>query len=132
MAPGSSPPPCHSLAWFSVAPNSTPQLCCVNSQLVRLLPVGIFKHFMFISVIVKYSRIAMEIALYMNSVLLLLLSSTLIISSIFLRFVVLQQSSMKIKVNHSFLLRVLLLSYLTKHYTETQSVKYFWIQIKSY
>ena len=80
---------------------------------------------MFISVIVKYYRIAMEIALYMNSVLLLLLSSTLIIPSIFLRFVVLQQSSMKIKVNHSFLLRVLLLSYLTKHYTETQSVKYF-------
>ena len=45
----SSPPPCHSLELFLVAPSSTPWLCSVNSQLVCLLPVGIFEHLMFIS-----------------------------------------------------------------------------------
>ena len=48
----SSPPPCHSLELFLVAPSSTPWLCSVNSQLVCLLPVGIFEHLMFISVCV--------------------------------------------------------------------------------
>ena len=48
----SSPPPCHSLELFLVAPSSTPWLCNVNSQLVCLLPVGIFEHLMFISVCV--------------------------------------------------------------------------------
>ena len=48
VVPGSSPPPCNSLDLFSVAPSSTPWLRFVNSQLVWLLPVGIFNHFMFI------------------------------------------------------------------------------------
>ena len=48
VVPGSSPPLCNSLDLFSVAPNSTPWLRFVNSQLVCLLPVGIFNHFMFI------------------------------------------------------------------------------------
>ena len=48
----SSPPPCHSLELFLVAPSSTLWLCSVNSQLVCLLPVGIFEHLMFISVCV--------------------------------------------------------------------------------
>ena len=48
VVPGSSPPPCYSLDLFSVAPSSTPWLQFVNSQLVCLQPVGIFKHFMFI------------------------------------------------------------------------------------
>ena len=38
--PGSSPPSCHSLDLFSVAPSSTPWLRSVNSQLDCLLPVG--------------------------------------------------------------------------------------------
>ena len=41
VVPGSSPPPCHSLDLFSVAPSSTPWLRFVNNQLVCLLPVGI-------------------------------------------------------------------------------------------
>ena len=45
---GSSPPLCHSLDLFSVALSSTPWLRFVNSQLVCLLPVGIFNSFMFI------------------------------------------------------------------------------------
>ena len=53
VVPGSSPPPCHWLDLFWVALSSTPLLCCVNSQLVCHPPVGVFKHFMFISVIVK-------------------------------------------------------------------------------
>ena len=61
--PGSNPPPCHSLDLFSVIPISTSWLGCVNSQLVCLLPVGIFKHFLFIF-IVKRNWIAIEIALY--------------------------------------------------------------------
>ena len=49
VVPGSSPPPCYSLdQFFSVAPSSTPWLRFVNSQLVCLLPVGIFNHFRFI------------------------------------------------------------------------------------
>ena len=80
VVPSLSPPPCHSLALFSVAPSSTQWLCCVNDQLVCLLPVEIFKHSMFVSVIVKYYRLA--IALYINSVLLLILRSSLIIPSI--------------------------------------------------
>ena len=48
MVPGSSPPPCNSLDLFSVVPSSTPWQRFVNSQLVCLLPVGIFNHFMFI------------------------------------------------------------------------------------
>ena len=48
VVPGSSPSPCYSLDLFSVAPSSTPWLRFVNSRLVcRLLPVGIFSHFMF-------------------------------------------------------------------------------------
>ena len=46
----SSPPPCHSLELFLVAPSSTPWLCSVNSQLVCLLPVGIFEHLMFVCI----------------------------------------------------------------------------------
>ena len=45
---GSSPSPCYSLDLFSVALNSTRWLRFVNSQLVCLLPVGIFNYFMFI------------------------------------------------------------------------------------
>ena len=52
VVPGSSPSPCHSLDLFSVAPISTSWLRCVNSQLVCLLPVGIFKHFLFISLFI--------------------------------------------------------------------------------
>ena len=48
VVPGSSPSPCYSLDLFSVAPSSTPWLRFVNSQLVCLLPVGIFNHFMFV------------------------------------------------------------------------------------
>ena len=40
------PPSCYSLDLFSVTPISTPWLHFVNSQLVCLLPVGIFKCFM--------------------------------------------------------------------------------------
>ena len=39
--PGSNPSPYHYLDLFSVVPSSTPQLRCVNSQLVRNPPVGI-------------------------------------------------------------------------------------------
>ena len=53
MIPGSIPPPCHSLDLFSVALLSTLRLRCVNSQLVCLLPIGIFKHFMLTSVICR-------------------------------------------------------------------------------
>ena len=45
--PGSSPPPCHWMDLSSVAPNSTPARF-VNSQLVCLLPVGVFNEFLFI------------------------------------------------------------------------------------
>ena len=38
--PGSNPPPCHEMDLSLVAPNSTPP-GCVNSQLVRLSPVGV-------------------------------------------------------------------------------------------
>ena len=38
---GSNPPPCCYLDLFSVVPSSTPRPRCVNSQLVRLPPVGI-------------------------------------------------------------------------------------------
>ena len=48
VVPGSSPPPCHPLNLFLVALSSTSWLHCVNSKLVCLLPVEIFKHFMFI------------------------------------------------------------------------------------
>ena len=44
----SSPPPCYSLDWFSVAPSITPRLRWVNSQLVFLIPVGVFKHFILV------------------------------------------------------------------------------------
>ena len=44
---GSSPPPCHYVDLSSVAPNSTPARF-VNSQLVCLLPVGVFNEFLFI------------------------------------------------------------------------------------
>ena len=65
VVPGSSPPPpCSSQDLFSVNPSSIPLLCCVNSQLVCLLLVGIFKHSMFISVIVKHYWMVIEIALY--------------------------------------------------------------------
>ena len=47
-----------------VVPNLTRRLRCVNSQLVCLTPFGIFKYFMFISVIVKRYWIAIEMALY--------------------------------------------------------------------
>ena len=49
VVPGSSPLPCYSLDLFLVAPSSTPWLHFVSSQLVCLLPVGIFNHFMFVS-----------------------------------------------------------------------------------
>ena len=45
VVPGSSPSPCYSLDLFLVSPS---WLRFVNSQLVCLLPVGIFNHFMFI------------------------------------------------------------------------------------
>ena len=64
VVPGSSPPPCPSLDLLSVATSSTLQLRCVNSQLVCLLPVGIFKHFMFISDIEKRYWIVIETAQY--------------------------------------------------------------------
>ena len=48
VVPGSSPLPCYSLDLFLVAPSSTPWLCFVNSQLVCLLLVRVFKHFMYI------------------------------------------------------------------------------------
>ena len=48
VVPGSSLLPCHLLDYFSVVPSSTPRLRCVNSQLVCLLPIGIFKRFMFV------------------------------------------------------------------------------------
>ena len=48
VVPGSSPPLYNSLDLFSVAPSSTPWLRFVNSLLVCLPLVGIFKHFMFI------------------------------------------------------------------------------------
>ena len=48
VVPGSSPPPCKSFDLFLVGPSSTPWLRFVNSLLVCLPPVGIFKHLMFI------------------------------------------------------------------------------------
>ena len=48
VVPSSSPSPRYSLDLFSVTPSSTPWLRFVNSQLVCLLQVGIFNHFMFI------------------------------------------------------------------------------------
>ena len=42
-----SPPPCHWMDLSSAAPNSTPAHF-VNSQLVCLLPVGVFNEFLFI------------------------------------------------------------------------------------
>ena len=62
--PGSSPPPCSSQDLFLVNSSSIPLLRCVKSQLVCLLPVGIFKHSMFISVIVKHYWMVIEIVLY--------------------------------------------------------------------
>ena len=44
--PGSNPPPCHQMDLSSVVPNSTPPRF-VYSQLVSLLPVGIFNKFLF-------------------------------------------------------------------------------------
>ena len=61
---GSSPPPCHSLDFSPVAPSSISRLRWVNSQLVCLLSVEIFKHSMFNSVNVKRYSIAIEIELY--------------------------------------------------------------------
>ena len=61
---GSSPPPCHSLDFSPVAPSSISRLRWVNSQLVSLLSVEIFKHSMFNSVNVKRYSIAIEIELY--------------------------------------------------------------------
>ena len=61
---GSSPPPCHSLDFSPVAPSSISRLRQVNSQLVCLLSVEIFKHSMFNSVNVKRYSIAIEIELY--------------------------------------------------------------------
>ena len=37
--PSSNLPPYHSLILFLVVPNSSPQLCCVNNQLVDLPPL---------------------------------------------------------------------------------------------
>ena len=64
VVPGSSPLPCHYWIFFSVASSSTPRLHCENSKLLCLLPVGIFKHFVFISVIVKRYCLAIKIALF--------------------------------------------------------------------
>ena len=44
--PRSNPPPCHWMGLCSVVLNSTPAHF-VNSQLVSLLPVGIFDKFLF-------------------------------------------------------------------------------------
>ena len=44
VVPASSLLPCRLLGYYSVVPSSTPRLRCVNSQLVCLLPIGIFKH----------------------------------------------------------------------------------------
>ena len=72
MIPGSSCPPHHLLDLFSVATRSTPQLRCVHSQLVCLLPVKIFKHFMFISVTVKYCHwMTIELVLYIKCVIII-------------------------------------------------------------
>ena len=43
-----SPPPCYALDLFSVALSSTPWPHFAISQLVCLLPVGIFKHFVYL------------------------------------------------------------------------------------
>ena len=43
--PGLNPPPCHQMDLSSVVPNSTPPRL-VHSQLVSLLPVGIFNKFL--------------------------------------------------------------------------------------
>ena len=43
---GSNPLPCHQMDLYLVVPDSTPS-CCINSQLVRHLPVGIFTRFLF-------------------------------------------------------------------------------------
>lgn len=47
----SSPPLCSSLDLFSVSPKSTPLLHFLYSQLVCLLPVGFFKHYVYHTVI---------------------------------------------------------------------------------
>ena len=44
--PGSNPPPCHWMDLCLVVLDSTPP-CFVNSQLVSVPPVGIFKKFLF-------------------------------------------------------------------------------------
>ena len=54
-----SVPGCHSLDLFLVTLSSTPHLHCVAAKLDCLLQVGIFKHLMFISVIVKCYWIVM-------------------------------------------------------------------------
>ena len=59
-----SVPGCHSLDLFLVTLSSTPHLHCVAAKLDCLLWVGIFKHLMFISVIVKCYWIVMEVTLF--------------------------------------------------------------------